>query len=479
MKIKEFFNNTSDKKSFRLGGYSALMSVIAIAAAVFVIMAADTLSSRYTKLDMTKKAFYSLSDESKKAAAAVDKKVDIFLIAQSGTEDNFLKSIIEKYSGENKNIHYEIIDPVVSPNFAANYTKEKISNNSVIVASGEKSRYLDNSVLYPSKTDYTTYTETREFDGEGRITAAIRFVSSDILPRMYLTSGHGEAELSENTSSAVRRQNIEIKSLELLTLSEIPSDAECVMINDPQKDISESEKALLAAYLERGGHLILITGYNGVDMPVLNGLMEGFEVGRDNSLILEGDEKHSVGGYNYYLVPEMLGSSITDPLIEAKYSVLLPLAHPITLLNDPDNDALVVDFLKTSDKAYTKVNAIGLSSFERSPEDKTGRFCTGAMITKKYDNGKEAKIFWISSAQLLNDNVNELVAGANRDLFLNIINSAAGREEDMAIHAKSLEADFLTVPSGAARAWNIVLVFLLPLLIIAAGAYVVYGRKKK
>lgn len=43
--------------------------------------------------------------------------------------------------------------------------------------------------------DYSTYSYSYSFDGEGLITSAIAYVVSDDLPQLYVLEGHGEAEL--------------------------------------------------------------------------------------------------------------------------------------------------------------------------------------------------------------------------------------------------------------------------------------------
>ena len=48
MNIKEKIKEQFNRKSFRLGGYSVLISIIVIAIAVFVVMTVDSLSSKYT-----------------------------------------------------------------------------------------------------------------------------------------------------------------------------------------------------------------------------------------------------------------------------------------------------------------------------------------------------------------------------------------------------------------------------------------------
>ena len=76
-----------------------------------------------------------------------------------------------------------------------NYTSDKVSDNSIIAVGSERSKVIRNSDLYPSNYDYNTGKVTNDFDGEGQITSAIHFVTSDKLSKIYVVTGHGETEI--------------------------------------------------------------------------------------------------------------------------------------------------------------------------------------------------------------------------------------------------------------------------------------------
>ena len=481
MNFKDYFKKENiqkqfTQKSFRIGGYSALASIVIIAIAVFVVLTVDSLSTKNTKLDMTNTAIYSLSEESINIAEAVDKEVVIYYIVQSGTEDAYISNMLDKYAGYNDNIKIEIKDPVVNPNFASNYTSESITNNSLIVTCGSKSRYIPFSDIYQTEMDYTTYTQTTEYDGENQITSAINFVTSDDLPKMYQLTGHGESPLSSGITSALESQNIDTEDISLLTMESVPEDADVIIMNNPTSDISEHEKNLILDYLKNGGNMFLLTEYTGTEMPMLNELMVNYGVRADNKLVVEGDTNNYVGGYNYYLLPNIESNTITDPLLNERYNVLLPLAHAI-IHDDTGSSAVVTDILKTSSSAYTKADAFSAETLEKTENDASGQYTLGVTITDGSDD-TEAKIVWVSSSGLLNDNVNQIVSGGNQDLFLNAVNWMCEREESIAIHAKSLQGESLTVTSGAITLWSVVFVFLIPVLIIALGIYIKMRRKK-
>ena len=122
-------------------------------------------------------------------------------------------------------------------------------------------RYVDYNDIFVM--DYASYyyygTENWSFCGESELTSAIDYVVSENLPKVYLLTGHGESSLSDSFTSAVKQQNIETAELSLLTLESVPADADCILINAPQSDISLDEQSKLREYLGNGGNLFLIT----------------------------------------------------------------------------------------------------------------------------------------------------------------------------------------------------------------------------
>ena len=67
-------------------------------------------------------------------------------------------------------------------------------------------------------------------------------MTSDTLPKLYTLTGHDEASLSDTLTSQIEKENIDIEELNLVTSESVPDDADCLMINGPQKDITADEK---------------------------------------------------------------------------------------------------------------------------------------------------------------------------------------------------------------------------------------------
>ena len=276
-------------KDFRLGGYSAASGVLVAAIGIAAVLIAESLPTSFTQLDMSGRNLFDISQETKNIVDGLDKEVDIYLIASDAQKNNIIDRMLQKYDSLSGNINYSVQDPVSNPSFAKKYTDEDVTMNSVIVVSGDKSKYISYNDIFKTNIDYETYTQSTEFDGENSVTSAISYVSSDDMPKLYTLTGHGETELDSNFTDMITDRNTETEALSLLTKSEIPQDADAILINEPQSDLSEQEVTLLKAYADKGGDIIVVSGYTGEDMTNLNKLAEYYGLALEKDMIMEGD----------------------------------------------------------------------------------------------------------------------------------------------------------------------------------------------
>ena len=219
------------------------------------------LPTSIRELDLSSEKLYTIGDQTKEVLDNLDKDVELYLIAQEGTESSDIQRLLERYEERNEHITVEQRDPAVYPTFTQQYTSDSVNNNSIIVVCGDKSRVVDYSDMYETSINYQTYTqETTAFDGEGQLTSAINYVISEDMPILYTLEGHDEISMSTNMTETIQKANIEIQSLNLLTQDAVPEDASCLLIYSPATDISEDEAAKIINYLENGGKALIISG---------------------------------------------------------------------------------------------------------------------------------------------------------------------------------------------------------------------------
>ena len=493
MKLKEKMKNknhnkfdkkkligTISKKHIKNGSYTMVMSVIFIAVVIVINMIVSTIPSKYSEIDISSQKLYSIGDETKKMLKDLEKDVTIYQIAQSGSEDENIANLLKKYEDESKHIKVEQKDPVVNPKFVSQYTSDDLSANSLIVVCGDRNKVIDYNNIYETSIDYQTYSsQTTGFDGEGQITSAIGYVTSENLPVLYTVEGHGEKDMDSSIKEDIEKANMDIKSLNLLTEGNVPDDADCLFIDSPSTDFSSDEKDAIIEYLENGGKAMIFSDYTTEDMPNFDAILENYGVQRTEGVVFEGDKQHYAMQMPYYLVPTINSTDASSETASAGYYVLAPYAQGIKQLDDVRDTVKIESILTTSDQAYSKTD-LNSNTIEKEDGDVEGPFDLGVSITESLDDDKETQIVYYSTSNLMDSQTNQMVSGGNEKLIMESLKWMTDTEESasVSIPSKSLEVSYLTITDYDAAFWKICTIALIPGIFLVIG-FVVWIKRRK
>lgn len=470
-------------RAFRAGGYSIVITLIALALAVAINYFVSVLPTSWTHFDITSNHLLSLSQQTQEIVEGLETDVQIYWVVQSGQEDATLKGMLEKYSGMNKHVQVTQKDPDIYPTFVSSYTTEEIYNNSLIVESGNRSRYISYNDIYVM--DYLSYyyygTEEWSFCGETELTGAISYVTSSTLPKVYTLTGHGEAGLPSTFSTGVEQQNMELIDLSLLTVDAVPEDADCVLILAPQSDISAQEKEMLQTYMGNGGnvYLILDPAANGVRLSNLESLLEDYGIRSQEGIVVEADQNHYAWSTPLCLLPNMTSHTVTKPLLDGGYYVVLPVARGFTVAEELPENISVSQLLTTSDSAFSKLAGYEITTYEREEGDVDGPFCLSAAVTATTESGEQAHMIVVGASALVNEDYNAQISGGNLDFFINSLSWMCGKEDSISIHAKDLTTEYLTMNKGTASVLGVMMLGVIPVAYLVVGIMVWARRKRK
>ena len=462
-----------DRVAFLGGSYSLAITAVVLATLIAVNVLVSALPTTLTKYDISSSKLYSITSNTKVVVGALTEDVTIYWIVQSGQEDSVIENLLGKYESLSDHITVVKKNPDVYPTFAEQYTDETVQNNSLVVECGERSRYIGYDDIYLQEADLYSYTYNTSFDGEGAITSAIDYVVTEDLPQLYVLEGHGEAELPATFSEQIEKENIETQSLSLLTVDEIPEDADCILIYAPASDLSQEEVEMLSDYTKNGGKLLVMAGpteENGT-LENLYSLLSGYGVETCDGIVVEADREHYTF-QPYILLPDLVSSDITDPLIEENYYVNMPISQGLIL---DDADDAVTALMTTSDAAFSKLAGYDLDTYEKEEGDIDGPFAVAVSI----DCGSDGQILWFSSSAFLEDMYNAWSSGSNADLAMNALSSLIGEREAMAIRSKSLNYNYLTISDSTASLLKVLMIGVFPLGYLGIGIGVILKRRRK
>ena len=473
--------NTVKKNQLALkgGSYSLIITAVLLAILIVVNIFASTMPTTLTKFDISSSKLYSITSNTKAVVNNLQQDVTIYWVVQQDQEDSIIENLLGKYDGLSSHIDVVKKNPDVFPTFAQQYTDETVQNNSLIVVSGERSRYISIEEIYEYEYEFDYYsysyvaTGISGFDGEGAITSAIDYVVTEDLPKIYVLEGHGEGDLPSTLSDAVEKENIESDTLSLLTVDEIPEDADAIMIYAPQSDISEEEKTMLADYADNGGKLLVIAGpVEDAELTNLNSLLSEYGVTVETGIVIEGSRSNYAFGYPYILMPDMQSHAITDPLIEDRYYPIFPLSQGMTIT---DTSGTVTELMSTSSDAFSKVAGFELDTYDQEDGDIDGPFSLAVSIGT--DNG--GQIVWFSASDFLDDTFNSYSSGANVNLAMNAISSLVGEREALSIRIKSLDYNYLTISEETSSTLKLLMIGVFPLAYLGIGIFVIVSKRRK
>ena len=460
-------------KKIRRGVFNSSFVVIGLAIVVAVNVFANELPEKAKSVDLTSQNLYTLTDDSVNLVKDLKQDVTLYVLSSEKSADDTVARTLSNYEDASSHIKVEYIDPAVSPNFYASYTDTAPSDGSIIVVSGNTSKVVSSSDLYQYDIDYSTYTQTKSaYDGEGQLTSAISYVTSEDLPKVYTITGHGETALDDTFKSALEKMNISVEDLTLLQEEAIPEDAAAVIINGPTSDFSADDATKISTYLAGGGKLIVTTAYNKTeDTPNFDGILSAYDIQVTNGLVMDSDSSHYYQ-YPFYLLPDVASATQTSKV--SNY-VFMPYAQALTNAGVHTDTITWTDLLTTSDNAYVKTDISNITTFEKESGDQSGKFTLAANVT---DSESGADFTVVASVLAFSNDADSIVSGQNLALFKGIASTFASSDSAVSIDAKPYTYTTLSVNQSVAIMSETLLVMVLPVALIVIGIVIWYRRRR-
>ena len=168
-------------KSSRNGTYSVGLAVIAIAIAIVINLVAGQLPEKVRNIDISSNNLYDISSVSTKMLKKLDKKVDLKVIAEQDSVDTRIKTFVKKYAALSGKVKVEWVDSVLHPSILQKYNTD---GNVIVVSCDATGKSTTISFSDIIQSDYYSYYTTgsaseSSFDGEGQLTSAINYVTSE------------------------------------------------------------------------------------------------------------------------------------------------------------------------------------------------------------------------------------------------------------------------------------------------------------
>lgn len=487
--------------------YSVGLTAVVVAIVVVVNLIFGQLPEKYRSIDVSNSKIYEITDTSREFLKDLDTEVKFTVLAVQEETDERIRTFLSKYASLSKHIKVEWIDPVLHPSALQDYDA---SENSIIVSCEETDRTTAVTFDQIVVVDYSSYYYTgsiseNEFDGEGQLTSAVNYVTSEEEKQIYRTAGHGESTLPANITELMDKNNYTVSEWNLLMNQDIPEDCDLLLMNAPANDLTEEERDAVLSYLAGGGKMLLLLGEtNTTKLPNLAAVMKEYGMEAADGYI--ADPQRCYQGNAFYIFP-MLSLSGDMAKGMASEMVLLINAHGLNL-TDPARDTIsATSFMTTSNS--------GAAVTEETQTD--GTYTLGAVATETVsgtgdsDNGngdaadasdaqddaensgsgdgaesdagnsddqtKETRLTVISSANMIDSQLTETFTTLeNTTLFMNAVTANFDGVENLSIEPKSLAVQYNTIQHVGLL--SLFAIFGIPLVILAGGFTVWFKRRK-
>gem|GEM_PF-1560457 len=320
---------------------------------------------------------------------------------------------------------------------------------------------------------------------ESDVTGAILRLESSRAPIVCWASGDGERDLRDTNQvsgySAVaellKTSNYKLEDL-LLVQQGVPARCDILALVQLGRSLNDGSVKAIKQYLSQGGKLLL-----GVDpwldpkvLASVNAVVKQYGVGFDGGLIVEPDPAHSAKDDATVPVVYAYGQSPITNNLAGKY-VFLPLTTPI--VGTATGDTTAVNLASSTDRSYAVAQQ--RTNLDKRAIDRAGPFVLMQALEQRHPAGKTTRIVLSGSSGLAeNRTMPPFADGSNPDLLLASLDWLSEQDSLISIGPKPAAAGTLTLSDRDVRVNEVLTLGLMPLLVIAIGAWVlIRGRRRR
>lgn len=484
------FLQTIKKKWIVDGTKTTLLVLIIIALFIGIRILMDNL--QLTPIDLTQEKIFTLTEQSKEQVKNIENEVNIYFIGYS--DNDLILDLARQYNKVNSKIKVETATSTTRPDLVEKYGIETGSEG-IIVENGERYKVLSSADLYTY--DSTTY-ETINMSEE-KLTAAIKSVVTEDIPKVYFLTGYTQFTLQQGMyylGLYLENEINEIHTIDLLTTSKVPEDCDTLFITTPNKDFDDITTNAIMEYINKGGNILWLNAatQESASYANVNKILAVYGVNPfESGIIRETNISKMISGSPDIILPDIENSQITSGLASAQ-GVIFINATKINLVDEEALGNLKVnktDLIYTSEDSYFRKD-FNVQIDSRAEDEEKGKFLVGALLEKTLteankENGiaeVKSKLviygenYFTSDYQLTETSQYPMVQyRQNKDLVLNSIAYLTDRQEDITIRKT-----MTSITYSATETENrviLAIITLVPICIISLGIVVWTMRRRK
>jgi hypothetical protein len=497
----------SFKRKLKYGGYSVIITVIFITAAILLNIVFGMLFGNLNlRFDLSERGMYSIENSTREYLAALDDVINIYFCSTEEQLNSFeytFRQVIEiaqRFTEANSSFNLHFVNRLTNPQLLSRFGAD-VNDTDIIIESERTGRFrivplweyrieefffMGEQVSYDDAVFIERIFEqpvqrTLSAGAEQAFLSAIMTVS-DVSPvRVAFTQGFGENGYS-GMGSLLYTNGYTVDETDMLTAPVIDTDIDFLIIFSPLYDYSLEARRRISDWLDNGGNygktLLYFPFPDMPDTPNLDAFMAEWGLFAEYGFVLQGNPNFSFDPEGYVQFVAVTGEAFAgDGALDAP--LVASFIRPVTRLFES----------RQSIETYSLAEALPGAAFNSSNEDNDdrafggGNFSAIAMSCKSRFEGFDeltSRVIVFGTPSFFLTEMLMTPQFSNAQFLLNIFGDISGRS-DLARQArilpKSFHAPVFEITMAQANAIAIVFIIVVPALIIAAGLVVFFRRR--
>jgi ABC-type uncharacterized transport system involved in gliding motility auxiliary subunit len=306
---------------------------------------------------------------------------------------------------------------------------------------------------------------------------------------LYFLTGHGEHSMESTddnsafaqVKTALQNKSYTVKTLSLAGGQPVPADADAVIIGGPQKPLLASEVALLEAYLDKGGALIVmedpraLTSFGDAPDPLADMLQAKWGITLEDDVIIDPNVPSSP--LLAYADPQTYGTNSISAKLKG-YDLGFFTSRSLKPAETAPEGVTLMTLLQTSADAWGETDIQSLQNNQTPTFDPATDKQGPVVIAVAAENSNtKGRLVTFGDSDFA---VDALYQKGFSEVLINAADWSAEQENLMSLTPKNSVARTYEPPSTM----GVIGIFLLslciiPLLVVGAGVASWYSRRRR
>lgn len=464
-------------------------AALLLAAAIF-LMVNYVASRHYSRVDLSKSQFYSLSPKTESLLESLDSPIDVTVFFQPGNvlyEDIY--NLMREYQLKSDQISVQWVDPDrdIAQTEALAVKYEVTEPNVVVFDYHGRNKYVRADEI--ARTDASSGIEKiLSFRGEQAFSSAILGIVQKDIPVVYFLTGHGECDIDNfdagagfsKLSQLIERDNTEVRKLELSSEKKIPADCSVLIAAGATQSMSTPEADLINSWLKRSGRLLVMS--DALRNSGLEPVLREWGVRLQNDLVIDPARTMTgrevfVSGYNPHAITSKL-STTAARFISPRSVQIDKSSEGQTAADRPQVTMLAMSSTESWSEVHPNQSP---AKMDKDSGDTAGPCSMAVAIEKGSTQGRLDVQLRPSRAVVFGDSgfvSNGALTGGDISLFMSSLNWLLDREELMAIASKEVDDTRLQLDRKDVGTLFWLIVLGIPAFIAIPGCILWFSRRK-